>query len=526
MSVLSVQNLSVEYAGKTENTVAVSNLSFEIGEGEIVGLVGESGCGKSTVLHSILRSLPPPGIITAGQIIFQGQDVLSLSEAEGKSLRWSKIALVVQSALNSLNPVLTIGAHFQDSLLGSKWEHDPQKQEWILKQLQLVDLPETILTQYPHELSGGMRQRVVIALAILLRPMLLIFDEPTTALDRIVERDIIHTLKSLQEELGFSALFISHDIEIVQLIAHRLGVMKAGVLLEEITVNTAYTETLHPYTRLLLQAEKLPSKLPQEQSTEILLRVSNVDKIFSSPFAPPAQVLKQVSFNLHQGECIALVGGSGSGKSTLGKIIAGLLPASSGALIWSHSLRPTRPHLFRRAPPSPVQMIFQNPFDSLNTTKTIGSQLAEILKFSEKSSHIRMQKVHSIFNKIELNPEDTLPKYPHELSGGQRQRVSIARALLASSKLLIADEPTSMLDVSLRLDILTLLREIQAEFSLSLILITHDMNAARFLADRTLVLCKGELVEQGLTEKIFTQPNHPYTKQLIAGVYHDESISS
>ena len=526
MSLLSIENLSVEYIGQAENTIAVSDCSLSIMKGEVVGLVGESGCGKSTILHSIFRSLPPPGVITAGQVFFQGNDLLSLPEPEGKKLRWSQIALVVQSALNALNPVLTIEAHFQDSLQGSRWEKSPEQREWIIAQLALVDLPPEILTRYPHELSGGMRQRVVIALAIVLRPPLLIFDEPTTALDRIVEREIIETLQSLQHKLHFSALFISHDIEIVKQIAHRIAIMKDGIILEEFTPDTAIADVQHPYSRLLLQAEHIPPKVSAGCFSEVLFSASKINKRFTSSFAPPAHVLKDVSFQLHRGECIALVGGSGSGKSTLGKIIAGLLPPSSGTLNWSNGLSPTQPRLFRRSLPSPVQMIFQNPFDSLNTTKTIGAQLEDIVQSLEKSSESRRRKINEMLQKVDLPPEENLHKYPHELSGGQRQRVSIARALLANSSLLIADEPTSMLDVSLRQDILTLLQQIQLEFSLSLIIITHDMTAARFLADRTLVLCKGELVEQGPTEHIFTQPVHFYTKQLIAGVYHEASISS
>lgn len=514
-TVISLENVTIQYIGQTKDTTAVKNCSLCIYENEILGLVGESGSGKSTILHGIFRSLPPPGIITSGKILFGDIDILQLPEKDGKALRWTKFALVVQSALNSLHPVQTILAHFEDSILGSIWENHPDKMNWFVEQLELVELDASILHRYPHELSGGMRQRVVIALALLLRPRVLIFDEPTTALDHIVETEIIHMLVQLQQKLQFCGLFISHDIATVKKISHRIAVMKDGVVLEVCDANDIDTQAKHPYTQQLLTCEKLPPKSTRTHSENPILSIERVHKTFTSSFGARTEALRDISFNIHQGECVALVGGSGSGKSTLGKIITGLQKPTTGNIRWIGQEKPYRRSLLLRQPPSSIQMIFQNPFDALNNTKTIYHHLYTSIQHRTGSSHDKQQEIEEILEQVGLQPQQTLSKFPHELSGGQRQRVSIARALLGHPKILVADEPTSMLDVSLRSDIVQLLQDIQTRFELAVILITHDMTVARFLADRCIVLCNGEIAEQGPTEIVFSQPKHAYTKQLL-----------
>lgn len=510
MSCLKISNLHVRYLGEDTDHLAAININLELQEGEIFALIGESGSGKSTVAQSIPRLLSPPGVITQGQIQFGDVDLLQITKEQGQKYRWKDISFVFQSALNALNPTMTLLDHFHDTLYQHTGYSKRDSQSRAKELLAMVDLDPANLLCYPHELSGGMRQRAVIALALALSPKLILFDEPTTALDVIVEREIIDTIVALQKRLHFTALFISHDLGLMMEIADRFGVMKQGELVEVATNKQLQEGAQHPYTRQLIDA--LPSingerKIPDFQGPQTpLLTINNLSKTFSSgPFwaKKTKEVLKNVNFTIHQQESLALVGASGSGKSTLGKIICGLLTVDGkkNPLIWNGGA------------PSSVQMIFQDPFDALNPVHTIAHHLQRALKLAGKPS----SEVNTLLEDVGLTPPETfLSKFPHELSGGQRQRVVIARCLAQNPKLIVADEVTSMLDVSIRLDILTLLRQLQQTKQVAFLFITHDLAMAREFSQRIIVLQNGNIVETGDCQTVLENPKHQYSKRLIA----------
>ncbi len=505
-ALLSIQDLTVAFVSETAETVAVKEVSFDIFASEIVGLVGESGCGKSTILQSVLRSLPPPAVIRKGTVLFDGQNLLELTETEGKEMRWRDMALVVQSALTSLNPVQTVASHFQDTIDAHPGLLAGDVDAWIGELLNWMELPQTVLTQYPHELSGGMRQRVVIALALLFKPKMLLFDEPTTALDVLVEQEIVDCLRDLQQKLGFSALFISHDLSLVRQFVDRVVIMKDGVLVESQTTENLPQAT-HPYTQQLLIDQQVAGNPISSNREQTIASVASLQKTYTGLWGEPFQAVKGASFTIHQRGSIALVGGSGSGKSTIGKMLAGLTSITGGQV---DGIQATSASWWRRRSPSPVQMIFQNPFDALNATRTVRQHLEHVLP--EGVSEAEML---AVLEQVGLDAQATLPKFPHELSGGQRQRVSIARAVLTKPQLLIADEPTSMLDVTLRADILDILRQLQQTHQMALLIITHDMGVARALTEDVVVLEQGKVVEVGSTASIFADPKHAYTKRLL-----------
>ena len=519
MSLLNIQNLEVSFAGASSDTVAVKNLSMSINQGESLGLVGASGCGKSTLIHAILRSLQPPGIITSGRIDFNGTDLCAISFEEGVKRRWKDISLVVQSALSALNPIQNIGQHFEDTLQTHTTLDKSDRLALIHTNLDRVRLPHHVLDSYPHQLSGGMQQRVVIALALLLSPKLIIFDEPTTALDVQVEKELLEELKSLQHTLGFAALFVSHDLDVISQVCSRVCVMHKGELVDDVSIDSLHSSTV-PYTQLLLSSQTLPNLRTNEPgSVDACLTLNNITQVFVTP-ATTVVAVRDVNLTVHEGECIGLVGASGSGKSTLGRIIAEIQKPTSGELIWrsepDKSPRRSWWRWFSNAQPSRVQLIFQNPFSALNPTLTIAQSLSHPLQSQKLSPHALTQRLQSICEQVGLSPiKRILSAFPHELSGGQRQRVCIARALLGHPKILVADEPTSMLDVSLRSEILALLKSLQQQHGFALVLITHDLLAARCICDRLLICHDGEVVERGETEQIFKSPQHPFTQSLI-----------
>ena len=507
-ALLSIQDVKVAFVGDNEDVVAVKGVSFDINQGEIVGLVGESGCGKSTILQTILRSLPPPAVIRGGRILWgeQGQNLFETDEQTGMKQRWTEMALVVQSALTSLNPVQTIESHFYDTLDAHPGHSIENPRAWIQQLMQWMDLSIDVLGKYPHELSGGMRQRVVIALALLFKPKLLLFDEPTTALDVLVEQEILDQITKLQRELGFSALFISHDLSLVRQFVDRVVIMKDGLLVETCETNQL-VHAKAPYTQQLLADQKIEGVEPAPSSEEVVTQCSALSKTYQSIWGAPTKAVESCTFAIRRSGSIALVGGSGSGKSTIAKMVAGLISVTEGEL---DGTLPTQSGLLARREPSPVQMIFQNPFGALNPTRTVRQHLEHV-----RAQAVSESEMVAILEQVGLEAHSTLAKFPHELSGGQRQRVSIARAVLAKPKVLIADEPTSMLDVSLRSDILQLLRDLQVDHQMALLLITHDMAVAQALTEEIIVLEKGVVVESGNTRDIFSNPQHSYTKQLL-----------
>ena len=529
---LSIRNLNVNYITSGTPVHAVKDVSFDIQKGEIFGLVGESGSGKSTVVQAILRTLSPPAIITGGEILLNGRDILSMSHKEVLQFRWQEISIVMQSALNALNPVLSIRKQISDVLYTHRGLSKIEADQRIRELFDLIDISYDRLDSFPHELSGGMRQRIVLAIALALMPPIIIMDEPTTALDVIVERDILFKVLELRKELGFTILFITHDLNLLLEFADRLAVMLKGEVIETGNVAQIGAGGQHAYTKKLIGA--LPSAggkrkkglLPQPTNMDFgekpLLEVQNLNKDFIlSGFLRPKllHAVKDVSFEIFPGEIVGLVGESGSGKSTIARLIARLTPPTSGTIKLDgvdilKSERRTASLKYRRK----VQMVFQDPFGSLNSVHTVFHHLARpIIRHRLVPKSDLYKYIIDILENVGLSPGALFAdKFPHEMSGGERQRVAIARVLSLQPTLIVADEPTSMLDVSIRLDILKILANLRIKKNVAILFITHDLASARYLADRIIVLQKGFQVENGYSEDLIQAPQHVYTKQLIA----------
>ncbi len=528
---LHIKDLNVEYILKKGSHPAVKNISFQVEQGEIFGLVGESGSGKSTVVQALIRTLPPPAVITGGEVIIDKIDVLSLSAIEVKKYRWKQISIVMQSALNALNPVMTVEDQIKDVLEIHKNITGIKADEKVEQLLRLVDVSKENAKSYPHQLSGGMRQRIVIAIALALTPPLIIMDEPTTALDVIVEREILSKLIQLRKELDFTILFITHDLNLLLEFADRIAIMKDGEMIEMNTVEKIKKGGKHSYTKKLIgalpsasgprQKNLLPKPKKLNFSKTPILEVQNLSKTFqgSGLFAKSeVEVVKNVNFEVFQGEIVALVGESGSGKSTIARLISRLIRPTSGNILLDG--RNTRISEARKVPleyRKAVQMVFQDPFASLNSVHTVYHHLSRPLtrqNLYDKKTISKM--INQSLEEVGLSPgKDFAKKFPHEMSGGERQRVAIARALCIEPQVIIADEPTSMLDVSIRMEILEIFAKLRIEKNLTIIFITHDLASARYLADRILVLSKGTLVEQNKAEDLIKNPESSYTKKLV-----------
>ena len=528
---LHIKDLNVEYILKKGSHPAVKNISFQVEQGEIFGLVGESGSGKSTVVQALIRTLPPPAVITGGEVIIDKIDVLSLSAIEVKKYRWKQISIVMQSALNALNPVMTVEDQIKDVLEIHKNITGIKADEKVEQLLRLVDVSKENAKSYPHQLSGGMRQRIVIAIALALTPPLIIMDEPTTALDVIVEREILSKIIQLRKELDFTILFITHDLNLLLEFADRIAIMKDGEMIEMNTVEKIKKGGKHSYTKKLIgalpsasgprQKNLLPKPKKLNFSKTPILEVQNLSKTFqgSGLFAKSeVKVVKNVNFEVFQGELVALVGESGSGKSTIARLISRLIRPTSGNILLDG--RNTRISEARKVPleyRKAVQMVFQDPFASLNSVHTVYHHLSRPLtrqNLYDKKTISKM--INQSLEEVGLSPgKDFAKKFPHEMSGGERQRVAIARALCIEPQVIIADEPTSMLDVSIRMEILEIFAKLRIEKNLTIIFITHDLASARYLADRILVLSKGTLVEQNKAEDLIKNPESSYTKKLV-----------
>ena len=528
---LHIKDLNVEYILKNDSHPAVKNISFQINQGEIFGLVGESGSGKSTVVQALIRTLPPPAVITGGNVIVDEIDILSLSANEVKKYRWEQVSIVMQSALNALNPVMTVEDQIKDVLEIHKNIVGQKADEKIEELLQLVDVSKENAKNYPHQLSGGMRQRVVIAIALALTPPLIIMDEPTTALDVIVEREILSKIIQLRKELDFTILFITHDLNLLLEFADRIAIMKDGEMVEINTVEKIKKGGNNSYTKKLIGS--LPSTsgpreknlLPRPKTLRFedtpILEIESLSKTFQSSglfSKSEIEVVKKVSFKVFQGEIIAIVGESGSGKSTIAKLISRLIRPTSGKILLEG--RNTKISEARKVPlkyRKTVQMVFQDPFASLNSVHTVYHHLSRPLIRQNIYSKKTINKIiNESLEEVGLSPgKNFAKKFPHEMSGGERQRVAIARALCIKPKVIIADEPTSMLDVSIRMEILEIFAKLRIEKNLTIVFITHDLASARYLADRILVLNKGILVEQNSAEELIQNPEKSYTKKLV-----------
>lgn len=523
----SVRQLSVALPAGMDRQFAVENLSFDLAAGEILCIIGESGSGKSVTAHAAMGLLPRALQITKGEIVLRGQNLLTQTPETLRQLQGRTIAIIFQDPLSALNPLMTIGAQIIEVMESHNVGDAPSRRQKMLSLLDEVGLPEPerMQHQYPFRLSGGQRQRVMIAMALTLDPDVLIADEPTTALDVTTQAQILKLIRELQQRKAMSVMFITHDFGVVEEIADRVIVMEKGKMVESGPAQRVLRHPQHPYSRKLIAA--VPRLQQQARTRNALspqvLEVKALCKTYRSDsgwFSRSREVtaLNKVSFSLKKGETLGIVGESGSGKSSLGRVLLKLLPADSGEVIFDgRDILPMSESAFRPLRRW-IQMVFQDPFASLNPRHTIGTILsAGPLALGGMSQTEVKRKAQQLLSLVGLEPS-AWERYPHEFSGGQRQRVGIARALMFDPVLLVADESVSALDVSIQAQVLALLKEVQEKTQVAMIFITHDLRVASQVCDEIAVLYKGEIVEQGTPQAVFQQPKHAYTAQLVASI--------
>lgn len=532
---ISIRDLSVGLPAWSDRKLAVAGVSLDIRKGEILCIVGESGSGKSMMGKAILGLLPAPHVrAVGGRIQFEGRNLFELSEDEMRAVRGCRIAMIFQEPMTALNPLMPVGRQI-DEILEIHTDFSPaRRRERVLELIRDVHLPdpERMVASYPHQLSGGQRQRIVIAMALALEPGLIIADEPTTALDVTTQAQILHLIKELQRAHGTAVLFITHDFGVVAEIADRVAVMRHGEVVEQGPAADVLDAPQADYTKALIAA--VPGLKPRGRETgadpNVLLRVTDVEKTYriaSGLFGSAVREVKaakKISLELKRGSSLALVGESGSGKTTLARCIIGLESIDSGTIeldgerISGRSraaLRPYRKH---------IQMVFQDPYASLNPRQRVGDIVALGPMLNGVSREQAIAEARELLRLVGLKPE-AVDRYPHEFSGGQRQRIGIARALAVKPKLIVADEPVSALDVSVQKQVLELLNELRKSFGLSMLFITHDLRVAATVCEEIAIMQRGEIVEQGSTAEIFASPAHPYTRSLFDAVPGREWIS-
>jgi peptide/nickel transport system ATP-binding protein len=621
---LSVRNLSVAYMTDAGPVVAVDEVNFDLHRGEFLAVVGESGCGKSTLMFAISRLLSPPAEITGGSVTFRGQEMAQMSDKELRHLRWRDFSLVMQNAMNALNPVMTVGQQMRDACKAHSSMSSKEIADRSAEVLQLVSIDPIHLDSYPHQLSGGMRQRAMIAMSLLFTPDLIVMDEPTSALDVVGQRSLMRQIKELQNQLGFAVIFVTHDISLVRYFSDRLMVMYAGQVAELGTTSTLFDTPRHPYARALLEAypsirgAKIPltgiagappnlasppsgcrfqprcadampqcsvieppmylvggsevrcllytdatgdtgslagrtnrvvsDSAPVDVAEPVTLRSSTARQL--SGDAPSEPDLKQallevsglsrtfrmrgfwrekllhavddVSFDIGRQEIVALVGESGSGKSTIARLLSLVYQPSAGVICFEgQPVNDIKGRSAKLAYRGEVPMVFQDPYSAINASYRVSHGIMRAIKLHrpDLDASARRSEAVRVMEAVGLEPAETmLQKFPYELSGGQRQRIGFAQALVLRPKLIIADEPVSMLDVSIRVGILNLMARLREREGVSILYITHDLASARYIADRIIVMYAGHVVEEGPTEQLLSDPRHPYTKLLLSAV--------
>ena len=552
-TVLSVQNLTTSFMVDGEWKSVVRDLSFEVKAGETVAIVGESGSGKSVTSLSIMRLLDTRSSRIEGKVLLGGRDILAISEKEMRTVRGNDVAMIFQEPMTSLNPVFTIGRQISEVLTRHKGMNKARARAETIRLLEKVRIPnaQTRFDEYPHQFSGGMRQRVMIAMALASRPKLLIADEPTTALDVTIQGQILDLIKQLQEEEGMAVLFITHDMGVVAEIADRTIVMFRGDQVESGETANVFHRGQHPYTRALLAAvpklgsmegHEWPLRFPRvDMASGEISEAKEVPNTVEGGMTPVLSVknlvtrfdirsgllgratgavhaVENVSFDLFQGETLSLVGESGCGKSTTGRSIARLVEPRSGQVTLDGFNVLKLDQVALRNMRRSVQMIFQDPFSSLNPRMTVGYAVAEpMIKHKIASSSQAKQMAADLLERVGLSAS-MMDRYPHEFSGGQRQRIAIARALALNPKVIIADESVSALDVSNKAQVCNLLLDLQEQFKIAFLFISHDMAVVERVSHRVAVMYLGEIVEIGPRASIFASPQHPYTKKLMAAV--------
>ena len=576
-TLLEVKNLVTEFRTEEETVKAVNDISFTLSKGETIGIVGESGSGKSVTSLSVMRLIPnPPGKITGGQIIYHSKrkgpiDIVKLSEKEMRELRGNEIAMIFQEPMTSLNPVYTCGDQVMEAiLLHQKVNKKAAKQLTIelFKEVQLPR-PEDIFDSYPHQISGGQKQRVMIAMAMSCKPNILIADEPTTALDVTVQATILDLMLKLQREHDMGIMFITHDLGVIAELADKVVVMYKGKIVEQGTVMEIFSNPKHPYTKGLLACrpplnkrlqwlptvadfmqtssigEMIESKQSVEEVTnklvvskndreeahkklyakEPILQLKNLKTYFpikKGIFGKAKDFVKavdDVSFDVYPGETLGLVGESGCGKTTLGRAVLRLIEPTGGEVIFSGINITTLDQKKLRDLRKDIQIIFQDPYSSLNPRITIGQAIMEPMQVHSilENDKARKERVIELLERVNMN-ESHFYRYPHEFSGGQRQRICIARALALKPKFIICDESVSALDVSVQAQVLNLLNELKREFDFTYIFISHDLSVVKFMSDRMVVMNKGKIEEMGDADEIYNNPKTEYTKNLINSI--------
>ncbi len=555
-----IEDLKIDFTTDEGVVNAVKGISFSIPKGKTVGLVGESGSGKSVTSLAIMRLIAsPPGKISGGKILYNERDLLKLKENEIRGIRGNKISMIFQEPMTSLNPVFTIGDQIAEVLMLHKAMNKSQALERSVELLSQVGIPnpQTRINAYPHELSGGQRQRVMIAMAIACEPELLIADEPTTALDVTIQKQILELIASLQKKYGMSVLFITHDLGVIGDIADQVVVMYKGRIVEQGSKSEMFQSAKHPYTKGLMACrptlEKNPRRLPtvsdfmtddgrerefdlsvlktpkvQRPMTEanpVILEIKNVKKHFvldKTVFGKPKSFVKAVdgvNLQVRKGRTLGLVGESGCGKTTLGRAIVRLIETTEGEILYHGraigDLSADEMRKLRRK----MQIVFQDPYASLNPRMTVGAAIMEpmIIHKLEPSRKKRVDRAAELLKRVGLDAS-VINRYPHEFSGGQRQRICIARALAVEPEFIVCDESVSALDVSVQAQILNLLLDLQDAFNLSYVFISHDLAVVNYIADEVAVMYNGVIVEQADAVSIYKSPQHDYTRKLLSAI--------
>ncbi|MFE1601055.1 ABC transporter ATP-binding protein [Methylobacterium sp. ID0610] len=524
MTLLSVEALSVRLPAGADRSRALDGVSLSVAPGEILCVVGESGSGKSMLAAAVMRLLPPGVAAEGGRVLFGGRDLLAIPEADMRRIRGAAVAMVFQEPMTALNPLRRAGDQIAEvfrvhaRLSGAEIR---ARTRALLDEVRLSD-PDRVLAAYPHELSGGQRQRVMIAMALALEPALLIADEPTTALDVTTQGRILELIRAIQRRRGMGVLFITHDFGVVAQIADRVAVMRGGRLVETGPAEAVLNRPHHAYTRALIAAVPALTPRPGRHAADgpPALRLRGVSKTYRGGWLGRGRAtaaLRAVGLDLPRGTTLGLVGESGSGKSTLARCIVRLLDPDAGEIRLGYTDLAGLSRRAMRREAHRVQMVFQDPFASLNPRRTAGELVAQGPRLRGLPRAAALDRARALFTLVGLDPA-AVDRLPHEFSGGQRQRIGLARALAVEPELLIADEPVSALDVSVQAQVLALLDDLRARLGLSMLFITHDLRVAARICDRIAVMKDGAVVETGDTAAVFAAPQHPYTRALLAAV--------
>ncbi len=529
-TILSIDNLRIEFASEA----VVDGVSLQIKRGETYVLLGESGSGKSITSMSVMRLLPNAAKITSGQVLLEGEDLLRISEAAMRKVRGGKVGMIFQEPQTSLNPVMSIGDQIAESVRWHKKLKGQALRGRVIELLHAVGIvdAERRYDEFPHQFSGGMKQRVMIAIALAGEPELLIADEPTTALDVTIQAQVLDLLNDLKSRLNMAILFITHDLGVAAKMADQIGVMYAGKLVEQGPAKAFFNAPQHAYSQRLFDA--LPSRIKRNhddrfnslsEDEDVILQVTDMDvhfpikKGFFKRTVGHVRAVNNVSMTLKKGRTIAMVGESGSGKTTFGKGILQLVKPTNGEVIFDGVDLTNLSAKAMRARRSDIQIVFQDPYSSMNPRMIVGDIIEEgmVAQGIGGDKRSRIERVEDLLAQVGLDAEHRL-RYPHEFSGGQRQRICIARALAVEPRLIICDEPTSALDVSVQSQILQLLKQLQADMGLTYLFITHNLGVVEYIAHEVAVMYHGDIVEYGDVDQVMHHPQHEYTKKLLSAV--------